>query len=261
MAFIGRCGVSSLAALGACTSVFHLSFNCFRGTTAATTTLIARTYDPKLPPSPAAYEQHLSRRKIVKVSLAASTIFGLIITTLMTTLAPSVLSLMGLPPTSKTKRIAIKYLRIRATAAVAVVGASVLDGVYRGMESSLLLAWAYSTRKAALLGSAAAAAHQIGLTSWLLFALVSEGPSIASQVIAAKEDTAKPGLLTDLTKYTLKLAAAVGAGSAAALWALSPLILRLSCDPVVRDLVRSIMGPICAIQPLIAATLMLEGLA
>ena len=39
--YVGKVGTTELAALGACTSIFHLAFNAFRATTAATTTLVA----------------------------------------------------------------------------------------------------------------------------------------------------------------------------------------------------------------------------
>jgi len=38
--FVGRLGAIPLAALGACTSIFHLAFNAFRATTTATTSLV-----------------------------------------------------------------------------------------------------------------------------------------------------------------------------------------------------------------------------
>ncbi|GMI48275.1 hypothetical protein TrCOL_g8995 [Triparma columacea] len=128
-------------------------------------------------------------------------------------------------------------------------------------QSSLLLAWAYSTRRAALLGSKTAAAHQIGLTSWLLFALVSEGPSIATQVIAAKEGM-NEGTLGELFWYTCKLAIVVGVGCSLCLKVLEPVILGVFTNDVkVRLALKGIMKPIVLIQPLITATLMLEGMA
>jgi len=128
-------------------------------------------------------------------------------------------------------------------------------------QTSLLLAWAYSTRRATLLGPVTAAAHQIGLTSWLLFALVSEGPSIAVQVIAAK-DNKDYTLTKEAAGFTLKLAAFVGGICSFSLWILRPVILSVfTNDWKVKAALGKILPSIVRMQPLITATLLMEGMA
>mmetsp|Transcript_47996 Transcript_47996/g.72609 ORF Transcript_47996/g.72609 Transcript_47996/m.72609 type:complete len:304 (+) Transcript_47996:955-1866(+) len=50
-------------------------------------------------------------------------------------------------------------------------------------QGSLLVGWAYATRRAAQLGPDHVAAHQVALSSWLVFALIMDGVAVAAQVI------------------------------------------------------------------------------
>eukprot|EP00978_Attheya_sp_CCMP212_P013567 scaffold34051_cov68-Attheya_sp.AAC.2 len=56
-------------------------------------------------------------------------------------------------------------------------------GSYKG---SLLLGWAYATKRATMLGHTKVAAHQVALSLWLVFALVLDGASVAAQVLMAR---------------------------------------------------------------------------
>jgi len=49
--YVSQLGSLELAALGACTSIFHLAFNVFRATTAATTSLVATELQENVPES------------------------------------------------------------------------------------------------------------------------------------------------------------------------------------------------------------------
>eukprot|EP00978_Attheya_sp_CCMP212_P013565 scaffold34050_cov49-Attheya_sp.AAC.1 len=56
----------------------------------------------------------------------------------------------------------------------------------RNVGGSLLLGWAYATKRATMMGHTKVAAHQVALCLWLVFALVLDGASVAAQVLMAR---------------------------------------------------------------------------
>jgi Na+-driven multidrug efflux pump len=119
-AYVGRVGATELAALGACTSIFHLAFNAFRATTAATTSLVGN--------APTKEE----KREIVKVSLSLGVILGLIVLKTLQLVGPWCLNTMGIPPNSKLFKPGMAYLGTRLYAAPAVMAIVVSEGAFRG---------------------------------------------------------------------------------------------------------------------------------
>lgn len=138
--FVARMGAVPLAALGACTSIFHLAFNAFRATTASTAALVAGA----LVRSSAAdgnsgEEGEEDEAKVVaRTSLRLAIGSGIAVSILLLTFAEPCLRAMGirgedvvgggaalLPP-------ALSYLRWRAIAAPAVLALTASEGVFRG---------------------------------------------------------------------------------------------------------------------------------
>lgn len=119
-AYVGRVGATELAALGACTSIFHLAFNAFRATTTATTSLVgnASTEDEK--------------RKIIKISLSLGVVLGVIVMTVLEISGSWCLATMGVPGKSPLFAPAKSYLKTRLWAAPAVLGIVVAEGAFRG---------------------------------------------------------------------------------------------------------------------------------
>lgn len=119
-AFVGRLGSVELAALGACTSIFHLAFNAFRATTAATTTLVA------------AAESREEQKKVIQVSMALGFVLGWGVLGVLQFGGPWFLARMGVPATSALYAPALQYLTARAWAGPAVLGLVVAEGAFRG---------------------------------------------------------------------------------------------------------------------------------
>jgi len=110
--FVGRMGVIDLGALGVCTSVFHMCFSIFRGSTVATISLMnSATTD--------AEEHHIAR-----ISLQLAGVLGTIVFLGLRFLGAGtwLLSTMGVTPDSPLFHPACRYLFARAWAAPAVVG-------------------------------------------------------------------------------------------------------------------------------------------
>ena len=133
--YVSQLGSIELAALGACTSIFHLAFNAFRATTAATTSLVAgalqqgsnnntSTIDAVVPNENAQY--------VLSTTLQFSTLLGIFVALQLITTSNFALSCMGVPRTSTLYPHAISYLRIRALAAPAVLFITVSEGAFRG---------------------------------------------------------------------------------------------------------------------------------
>lgn len=349
-AFVGRIGTNSLAALGVNVSIFHLCYNCFRGTTTATTSLVASSSSDE------------STSQIASGSLKAAAVAGLLIGGFMVAFGSRILRAMGVKEGSEVFQLALSYLRARSFAAPAAVSLTVCDGIFRGKfdtktptiasllaagtnivldpifmftfgwgvfgagaattianyaallfmlrrlvakkiirlpnlfsrrrlgprkengyeskttlsivrsilfantamllkQCSLLLAWAYSTRTATILGPNQAASHQISLSVWLLFALINEGPSIAIQVLAAR-DNSDFTRTKDLFLFVMKCTALISCASAGALKLLEPFVVKFfTIDESVRSLLLTTLPSITAMQPLITCTLLVEGLA
>ncbi|VEU40202.1 unnamed protein product [Pseudo-nitzschia multistriata] len=268
-------GTRDLAALGACTSLFHLAFNAFRATTAATTSLVGKSSD-----------EH-ERRQIVQISLNLGLLLGLGVVVFLRVFGPWCLGCMGVPGSSPLFGPSRAYLFTRSPAAPAVLAATVAEGAFRGYgdtripllasgvaallnavldpvlmlppfsmgvrgaalatavaqfgalgvylvwlrrrrmlprealgaaspgegtrkrkvvatilganlamvgkQGSLLLAWAFATSRATRIGPAHVAAHQVGLSVWLVLALIQDGAGVAAQVLLAGVLKEAPG--------------------------------------------------------------------
>lgn len=143
-------GSIPLAALGACTSIFNLSFHCFRATTMSTSSLVAAslvrdeqkrrsdktdfvdTDDAKR------ISQNDSRDEreavlIAQTSVQQAIITGILITTFLLTFGPKCLGAMGIPDDGGALfPSASIYLNHRALAAPAAVMLMASEGVFRG---------------------------------------------------------------------------------------------------------------------------------
>ena len=119
-AYVGRVGPIELAALGACTSIFHLAFNAFRATTAATTSLVGS----------ASTEEE--KREIVNTSLMVGIVLGIVVMTVLELSGPWCLGTMGVSRNSPLFKPGIAYLKTRLYAAPAVLAIVVSEGAFRG---------------------------------------------------------------------------------------------------------------------------------
>lgn len=119
-AYVGHIGTNELAALGACTSIFHLTFNTFQATTAATTSLVAHASTDE------------EKREIVNTSLAFGIVLGIIVMTVLELSGPWCLGTMGVSRESPLFKPGIAYLRTRLYAAPAVLAIVVSEGAFRG---------------------------------------------------------------------------------------------------------------------------------
>jgi hypothetical protein len=133
-AYVGRLGSArELAALGACTSIFHLAFNAFRATTSATTSLVGNA------------NTEADRRQIVQISLTLGVVLGIVVMTFLQSFGPWCLSTMGISAGSPLFSPAKAYLGTRSWAAPAVLiitvaeGAFVSTGSYESIKRSISL--------------------------------------------------------------------------------------------------------------------------
>lgn len=161
-AFVGRLGSVELAALGACTSIFHLAFNAFRATTAATTTLVA------------AAESKEEQKKVIQVSMALGFVLGWGVLGGLQLGGPWFLARMGVPATSVLYVPALQYLTARSWAGPAVLGLVVAEGAFRG----------FGDTKIPLVASLFAAAINLVLDPILIFScgLGVTGAAVATAV-------------------------------------------------------------------------------
>jgi hypothetical protein len=123
--FVGQTGgVVDLAALGVCTSIFHMCFSIFRGSTAATIGLMhsaaAGTATTTM------HSKRQQQRHIAKISLQFAGVLGTLVWLGLSFLGGGtwLLSLMGVGPDSPLFQPACRYLYARAWAAPAVVGST-----------------------------------------------------------------------------------------------------------------------------------------
>jgi len=129
-------------------------------------------------------------------------------------------------------------------------------------QSSLLFAWAFATSRAARLGPAVVAGHQVALSLWLVMALILDGASVAAQVMSSETDPTEKKVLRSLTASMALFALTQGclAGTVAALpWA-RRCALSLSDDPAVGAAIRNALPALSAQMPLVSATLVAEGI-
>lgn len=134
--YVGRLGKTPLAALGPCTSIFHLAFNAFRATTAATTSLVASSLgeggDSQTP--------NEQTRQVTAISLQLGLTIG--ISVLVTLLATGRLALqaMGVSVDGNNSNLypyACDYLFTRLWAAPAVLWIGVAEGAFRGYGNTM----------------------------------------------------------------------------------------------------------------------------
>ena len=85
--FTGKLGTKALAALGPCTSIFHLFFNAFRATTFATTSLVANNLSED--------EESSSAEMVICSSLQFSVLTGVCLTAILLQFSKPILSMMG----------------------------------------------------------------------------------------------------------------------------------------------------------------------
>ena len=109
-AFVGRVSAVDLAALGVCTSIFHMCFTIFRASTVATTSLVGSA------------KSESEARQITKISLTMGGVLGILMTLALRLGGPLLLSTMGVSRASSMYRPACDYLFARCWAAPAVVG-------------------------------------------------------------------------------------------------------------------------------------------
>ena len=128
-------------------------------------------------------------------------------------------------------------------------------------NGTLMLVWAYATATATRMSTLDVAAHQVALSIWLFFALVSEAPGIAAQVMAARlYSTRNLAALCSLARRLTSLGLTLGLGLGGAL-----LVLRRSLpplfasDPLVLGKVSELMVLLGLQLPLVALTLIGES--
>jgi putative MATE family efflux protein len=165
-AYVGNLGSSTeLAALGACTSIFHLAFNAFRATTAATTSLVGNA------------ETEVEKREIIRISLSLGLVMGVVVGTFLRVLGPWCLAAMGVHGKSPLFTPALSYLRTRSLAAPAVLAITVAEGAFRG----------YGNTRIPLLASATAALVNLVLDPILMLPPLSRGVQGAAAATAAAQ--------------------------------------------------------------------------
>lgn len=179
-AYVGNLGSSTeLAALGACTSIFHLAFNAFRATTAATTSLVGNA------------SSKLEKRQIVKISLTLGLVMGLGVGTFLRIFGPWCLAAMGISDgSSPLFAPGLSYLKTRSLAAPAVLAIVVSEGAFRG----------YGDTRIPLLASGTAALVNLLLDPLLMLPPLSRGVQGAAAATAAAQVGALGVYLWFLTK-------------------------------------------------------------
>ena len=121
-AFVGRSagGAIDLAALGVCTSIFHMAFTVFRASTVATTSLVGSASTPE------------EKRQVTAISLGFAGVMGSLVLLALRLGGGQMLQTMGVSPSSSIYKSACSYLFTRCWAAPAVVGIVVSEGAFRG---------------------------------------------------------------------------------------------------------------------------------
>lgn len=358
-AFVGRLGTMELAALGGCTSIFHLAFNAFRATTAATTSLVASS------------ESRQDKQRVTQVSLQLGVAMGVVVLVLLKGCGAWALAQMGIGRSSPLFGPAQAYLQTRAWAGPAVLALVVSEGAFRGYgdtkiplvaslvaslinlvldpilmfppihwgvtgaatatalsqvgavatylyfllkrqmlprnktttttttpvgtleptedsasqetttkstrqivstivganlammtkQGSLLLGWAYATARATRLGADHVAAHQVGLSFWLVFALWLDGAAVAAQVLVS-QSLKRTRRVRSLTKYMFKVATVQGLLSTMLIFGMGGIVPTLfTTDETIRAHLRRLVPNLAWQQILISWTLVVESLA
>ena len=358
-AYVGRLGSLELAALGSCTGIFHLAFNSFRATTAATTSLVGTSLQ----------QSKDDVRSVTSISLGLGIGIGILLLGVLLGFGNFGLNVMGVSRQfSPQYPAAASYLFTRAFSAPAVLFIVVAEGVFRGYgnttipllasliaalinlvldpvlmfkpigwgvagaaaataiaqfgaaffylssllrrkmlpqqkkapvqpiasspptadqssekrptaevirtilaangamltkQGSLLLGWTIASRRATRLGPAFVAAHQVGLTVWLVFALILDGPAVSAQVLMSQSYARRDKReASSLISYMTKFAVIQGLVSMFILDGLDLAVPRIfTNDPVVRGYIHKLMPHLAVQQILVSLTLVMESLA
>jgi Na+-driven multidrug efflux pump len=140
--FVGRLlGSNELAALGACTSIFHLAFNAFRATTAATTTIVSKSIqqDKNInSESTCNNTTATNTQRVTAASLQLGAVMGSVVLVVLLVGAKHMLHGMGVPAKSPLYLPAFDYLFARCWAAPAVLLLGVSEGVFRGHGDTIV---------------------------------------------------------------------------------------------------------------------------
>jgi len=163
----------------------------------------------------------------------------------------------------KQKKRAISLTILRANAAMIL------------KQGSLLLGWAYATSRATRMGHSTVAAHQMGLSIWMLFSYALDGVSVAAQVLMAREYeelrmvendpvnfAGQQGKVRSLSIYMMTASLVQGLIASAAvllLYKLQPSFI-LTNDPAVRTNLLRLFPHLSAQMTLVSATLVAEAL-
>lgn len=125
-AFVGRSvgGAIDLAALGVCTSIFHMAFTVFRASTVATTSLVGSASTPE------------EKRQTTKISMGFALAMGTFVFLSLRLAGGHMLTGMAVAPNSDVFRSACSYLYTRSWAAPAVLFVLVAEGAFRGNGDS-----------------------------------------------------------------------------------------------------------------------------
>jgi putative MATE family efflux protein len=168
-AYVGRVGSTELAALGACTSIFHLAFNAFRATTAATTSLVATSLES---------EDAESAKEVTAISLQFGWWVGMAVTVALLVGGQAALAGMGVTKgSSELYPAAADYLFTRSWAAPVVLLIVVSEGVFRG----------YGNTVVPLTASLVAAAINLVLDPLLMFKPIHWGVKGAAAATALSQ--------------------------------------------------------------------------
>ena len=139
--FVARLGASSLplAALGACTSIFHLSFHCFRATTMSTSSLVAAALVRDEQKKEENEEEGQKEAALIsQTSVEQALITGALVSVFLLTFGHRCLAAIGVSPPSSSPTngqlysSALTYLIHRSLAAPAVVMLMASEGIFRG---------------------------------------------------------------------------------------------------------------------------------
>jgi hypothetical protein len=107
--YVSQLGSVELAALGPCTSIFHLAFNAFRATTAATTSLVSAALYPQGDEGTLMLHPEVNNtasapienaRDILSTTMFFFTLTGVLVSCILISTSKVALSCMGVPPSS-----------------------------------------------------------------------------------------------------------------------------------------------------------------
>jgi putative MATE family efflux protein len=190
-AYVGRVGSMELAALGSCTSIFHLAFNAFRATTSATTSLVANALGASSSAESAAADDEdgvavassptqsevNDARQVSWFSLQFGLYMGLAVWFGLVAGGPYALRCMGVPADSPLFKPASEYLYARSWAAPVVLLITVSEGIFRGYGNTIV----------PLLASLTAAVMNLVLDPILMFRPIHWGVAGAAAATAISQ--------------------------------------------------------------------------